>query len=172
MSRLFTVKDVTQREIYLTRERWAHIQKHQGMGSQLPSIIETLQRPNHIIESFHDENKRHYFRYFKQERAYLFISVKYLNGEGYIITSFYTDKMKGKLKIYYDEEGDFLEISVGEMKKGIFRNLGDGIFECVDELTKEVVAIAIHDFRKRMEVGKEIALPIDAQLIARMVARV
>lgn len=79
--------------------------------------------------------------------------------------------MKGKLKIYYDEEGDFLEISVGEMKKGIFRNLGDGIFECVDELTKEVVAIAIHDFRKRMEVGKEIALPIDAQLIARMVAR-
>ena len=33
--------------------------------------------------------------------------------------------MKGKLHIYYDQEGDFLELEVGDHPTGSFKNLGD-----------------------------------------------
>ena len=36
--------------------------------------------------------------------------------------------MKGKLNLYYDEEGDFLELHIGEYTEGYFRNLGKGVF--------------------------------------------
>ena len=57
--------------------------------------------------------------------------------------------MKGRLTIYYDEEGDFLEIGMDEYKEGSFKNLGLGVFEKIDEKTKEVVGIAIMGFKKR-----------------------
>ena len=57
--------------------------------------------------------------------------------------------MKGKLKIYYDKEADFLEISIGNPKIGFFKNLGKGIFERVDEKTGEVLGLAIHSFSKK-----------------------
>jgi len=42
--------------------------------------------------------KRFYYRYYKDRKTakYLLIIVKYLNGQGFIITSFYTDKIKGQ----------------------------------------------------------------------------
>ncbi len=75
---------------------------------------------------------------------------------------------KGKLNIYYDEEGDFLELHVGKFTKGYFRNLGDGIFERIDEKTGEVMGIAIHGFKKRTKDLKdlEIDLPFEIKLFA------
>ncbi|MEW6063249.1 MAG: hypothetical protein AB1571_02670 [Nanoarchaeota archaeon] len=43
--------------------------------------------------------------------------------------------MKGPVRLYYDKEGDFLEISVGSFTKGYFKNCGDGIFEMIEEKT-------------------------------------
>lgn len=46
---------------------------------------------------------RHFFREFKhrdKSEKYLFVSVKYLNGGGFVITSFFTNKIVGlKCKI-------------------------------------------------------------------------
>ena len=53
------------------------------------------------------------------------------------------------LNIYYDEEGDFLEITNGDISNCYFDNLGDGIFQIIDKETKEVKGIAIHSFKKR-----------------------
>ncbi len=53
------------------------------------------------------------------------------------------------MNIYYDEEGDFLEITKGEMNNCFFDNLGDGIFQIVDKKTKEIKGIAIHSFKAR-----------------------
>ncbi|MEK6903786.1 MAG: hypothetical protein AABW64_04020 [Nanoarchaeota archaeon] len=39
----------------------------------------------------------------------------------------FIDKMKGNLQIYYDEEGDFLEINPGEYTEGYFRDVSEGI---------------------------------------------
>lgn len=74
--------------------------------------------------------------------------------------------MKGELQLYYDDEGDFLEINIGEYAEGYFRNLGEGIFERVDTKTKQVTGIAIHGFRKRTASLKDVklSLPLKVEL--------
>ena len=62
--------------------------------------------------------------------------------------------MENELYLYYDEEGDFLEFSSGSMPKGHFKNLGDGIFERIDDATNQVSGIAIHGFKKRIQKDK------------------
>ena len=94
MGIVFTVTDKSGRVIRLTKERWQHIQKHPGMSSQLEQIKDTLLHPDTITNVAYDPDVRFYYRYYKQRKEYLFISVKYLNGEGFIITSFYTDKIQ------------------------------------------------------------------------------
>ena len=74
--------------------------------------------------------------------------------------------MSNELNIYYDEEGDFLELNIGEYKEGYFNNLGDGIFERIDKKTKKVTGVAIHGFRKRTRGLRDvkISLPFKIQL--------
>lgn len=68
--------------------------------------------------------------------------------------------MSKNMKIHYDEEGDFLEIVVEKSEKGFFRDIGNDIFERVDEKTNKVVGIAVFNFRKRAELGKDINLQL------------
>ncbi len=72
--------------------------------------------------------------------------------------------MKGQLQIYYDEEGDFLELQVGDYKEGYFKNLGEGIFERVDTQTNAVTGIAIHGFKKRTQGLKEVKLSLPVKM--------
>ncbi|MEA1957635.1 MAG: DUF2283 domain-containing protein [Euryarchaeota archaeon] len=66
--------------------------------------------------------------------------------------------MEERVNIWFDEEGDFLEIMFGRGKeKGFFRDIGDDIWERVDEKGK-IRGLAILNFRKRAEKG-EIELP-------------
>ena len=67
---------------------------HPEMSNQIESIKNTLEKPDVIIQFEYDLDVRFYYKYYKERKGYLFISVKYLNGKGYIITSFYTDKIK------------------------------------------------------------------------------
>ncbi len=73
--------------------------------------------------------------------------------------------MKRKLNLYYDEEGDFLELNIGKYTEGFFRNLGNGIFERVDKKTNKVTGVAVMAFRKRTQGLKEIevSLPLKMQ---------
>ena len=74
--------------------------------------------------------------------------------------------MKKKLSIYYDEEGDFLELWLGEPpKEGYSKNLGEGIFEHVEEKTEETKGFAIHGFRAKTKNLKEITLPINTKKV-------
>ncbi len=59
-----------------------------------------------------------------------------------------------KLELYYDEEGDYLEIYSNNHESDIFKNVGDGVFHIVDEKTKKIKGIAISCFRKRNEKTK------------------
>ncbi|MEK6862335.1 MAG: DUF2283 domain-containing protein [Nanoarchaeota archaeon] len=74
--------------------------------------------------------------------------------------------MKGKLNVYYDEEGDFLEINIGNYGEGYFKNLGDGIFERINKKTGKVTGIAIMSFKKRTQGLKEVkvTLPMEIEL--------
>jgi uncharacterized protein YuzE len=67
--------------------------------------------------------------------------------------------MKKKMRVYYDKEGDFLELMFGPPRKGIFRPLGDECFERVDKNNK-IIGYAIFNFTKRFRKTPEMTLPI------------
>ena len=72
--------------------------------------------------------------------------------------------MKGPMRVYYDEEGDFLEISVGKPSKCIATELGQGVFIRKDEKSDEVKSIGILGFKKRTKDLKDVKLDIPVEV--------
>lgn len=74
--------------------------------------------------------------------------------------------MKGKMHIHYDKESDFLEIRIGKPVKGYFNDLGNDVFERVEEKTGKVIGIAIFNFKKRTNRLKdiEVATPLEIEI--------
>jgi len=97
--KLFEIKDKTGKIIYLTGERWKHISsEHPIVVNDIENIKEVLINPLVVKESIYDVNVNFYYRYYKEKKLrskYLMVVVKYLNGEGFVITSYYVDKLKG-----------------------------------------------------------------------------
>ena len=75
MARIFEAKDKSGRIIYLTDERWKHILKHPEMSNQLEQIKDTLLHPDKVVKIEHDPDVRFYYKYYKERKEYLFISV-------------------------------------------------------------------------------------------------
>ena len=95
---VFEVRDKSGRKIHLSKERWKHIiHEHPDVANKLYEIEEVIKNPLKIRESKYDANVRFYYKYYKdskQKSKYILVAVKYLNGEGYIITSFYVTKIR------------------------------------------------------------------------------
>ncbi len=70
--------------------------------------------------------------------------------------------MSEKLKMWYDKEGDFLEIFI-ENKKGSFKAMGNDIFQRVDENGKPL-GIAIFGFSKRFAKLHELQIKLPFEL--------
>lgn len=62
------------------------------------------------------------------------------------------------MRVWYDKEGDFLEVTFRDAK-GYMRALGDDIFERVDE-QGAVVGFAIFNFSKRDQQVVEVPLEL------------
>ena len=95
---IFEVTDKTGRKIHLTGKQWKHIQKHPHMHESLDRIEETLKYPLTMGRDEFNGRVNYFYREYKDMgpmEKYLFVSVKYLNGDGFIITSFYTNKITG-----------------------------------------------------------------------------
>ena len=70
-----------------------------------------------------------------------------------------------KTKLYYDEEGDFLEIFVGESTECTAEEIEPGVFLRTDKITGEAKSIGILDFKKRTRLKNiEFNLPINFDL--------
>ena len=65
-----------------------------------------------------------------------------------------------EMNIYYDEEGDYLEITGGDISDCYFDNLGDGIFNIVNKETEEIKGIAIFSFKARTKRLEEIKISL------------
>jgi len=68
------------------------------MDDSIEIIKSVLQYPETIRFNEDDESVRFFYKEFKDMDAferYLLVSVKYLNGDGFVITSFYTNKITG-----------------------------------------------------------------------------
>lgn len=94
MNYVFEVTDKNRRKIHLSKERWKHIRIEHSEIIKPEEIEKVIISPDKIISSDRDPNVNWYFLYNKQRKRYLKVSVKYLNGEGYIITSHYTTKIQ------------------------------------------------------------------------------
>ncbi len=57
--------------------------------------------------------------------------------------------MKGKLSIYYDEEGDYLEIFTKTGKPSYGEEVSSGITVFKDEETDEIIGVGILNFKKK-----------------------
>ena len=63
------------------------------MENYLEEIKNTLIKPLIIIPNKYDETKANYYKYLKERKQYLLV-VKYLNGEGFVLTAFITPHIK------------------------------------------------------------------------------
>ena len=98
MAYILKIKDKTGRIIHLSKERYKHIAKHPSMQEPIENIKSTIENPTTIRYNDDDESVNYFYKEFKERDSserYLLVSVKYLNGEGFIITSFFTNKIMG-----------------------------------------------------------------------------
>ncbi len=64
--------------------------------------------------------------------------------------------MEGKMNLYYDEEGDYLTIFIGESKPNYGEDITEDITLFKDEETDEVIGIGILNFREHAKELKDI----------------
>ena len=68
---------------------------------------------------------------------------------------------KEPVRVWFDPEGDLLEVELGKPRKGFFKDAGDDVFLRVD--TKgNIIGFAILNVTKRPKKSKEVELPIKA----------
>lgn len=95
MPYVFEVIDKTGRSIYLTNERWKHIYSdHPDPIRELDNIIKTVIRPQIIIKDLEDPVVCYYHSFSKEKKKFLIVTIKYLNGKGFIITAYYKKERK------------------------------------------------------------------------------
>mgnify|MGYP001579059932 FL=1 len=72
--------------------------------------------------------------------------------------------MKGNMNIYYDEEGDYLEISVRNTGQTYGEEVGDDITLIKNEETDEIIGIGILNFKKRTRSLSDIKLNLPFEI--------
>lgn len=98
MGIIFEIADKYGKRLRLTEKQYKHIRRHFHMGDSAENIRLTIEKPTAIRCNEDDESVVYFYREFKEMNKferYLLVSVKYLNGDGFVITSFYTNKITG-----------------------------------------------------------------------------
>ncbi|MFH1234564.1 MAG: DUF2283 domain-containing protein [Candidatus Diapherotrites archaeon] len=75
--------------------------------------------------------------------------------------------MEEKMRFWWDEKGDVLDISFGKPKESTSREIGDDIIVRFDSKKKEITGFTILNFTKRFQNNKkaeEIDLPLTARI--------
>lgn len=72
--------------------------------------------------------------------------------------------MERELKFFYDNEGDVLDISVGEPTEAISEEIDDDIFIRIDDTTKEIIGFSILNFTRWFkDLKSEKKIPVTAR---------
>ncbi|MCD6403392.1 MAG: hypothetical protein J7K98_03620 [Candidatus Aenigmarchaeota archaeon] len=91
------VEDFVERSIILTANRLQHILKRPEMKGEISKIRKTLKAPDEVRKSVKYEKVLLFYKFFDKTSVsskYLAVVVKILNNEGFIITSYFTDRIK------------------------------------------------------------------------------
>ncbi len=93
---IFEIVDKTGRKIRLTKKQWKHImRRHSYMEKYLEEIKQTIKIPDRVIEKFY--NKGYYYKgykYLESLNKFILVIVRYLNGEGFIISTYLEEIIK------------------------------------------------------------------------------
>ena len=91
-------KDVFDRQIRLTYERHRHIESdHPEMCGQVNRMPETLAEPDSVVRSKTDPSIELFYKHYELTpvtEKYLCVIVKILDKELFIVTAYFTDKIK------------------------------------------------------------------------------
>jgi len=100
MEIVFEVVDKSDRKIRLTERQWKHVLKrHPDMTNYKEEIKETLRNPQVVLPHPYDALGKYYFSYLKHKKGlykYLLVIVKYLNGDGFVISTYFEKNIKWK----------------------------------------------------------------------------
>jgi len=97
MSVLFEVKSYDGRRIRLTEVQWLHIVFfHPEVEGEQNRIKSVLKKPEVVVEGATSDTKVCYrmFRVTPVSRKYLAVVIKVLDGEGFIMTSYFTERIR------------------------------------------------------------------------------
>jgi len=98
MNIIFEIIDKNGKLIRLTDKQHSHMmEEHSYIHKYMEEIKETLQKPDKINSYSFDENVKYFYKgykYLDKPNKFMLVVVKYLNGEGYIISSYLETKIK------------------------------------------------------------------------------
>ncbi|MEK6843895.1 MAG: hypothetical protein AABX83_00555 [Nanoarchaeota archaeon] len=98
MDYLFEIIDKNKKLIRLTNKQHSHIMdQHPYMHKYMEEIKEALQKPDKITSYSIDENVLYFYKGYKhldKPNKYVLVIVKYLNGEGYIISAYLETRIR------------------------------------------------------------------------------
>jgi uncharacterized protein YuzE len=77
--------------------------------------------------------------------------------------------MKGKMRFYYDEEADYLEIFAGEPRENYGEDVSKGVTLFKDEKTGEIIGIGVFNFRAKARDLKDIMVDLPFEVNFSMV---
>lgn len=91
MSQILNVKSYDNKTIILDQRQWKHIAyRHPEIAGRVMDIEAVIRYPEWVIER--ESNIRKCYKYLKNEGKYMMVAVKIMNGEGFIITAYFTAK--------------------------------------------------------------------------------
>ena len=94
---MLKVRSKLEKVIRLDEDRWRHVLGHPEMENQRSKVKETLVDPDEIRESVRSSSIWLFYKLYTGtpvSKKYLLVAVQVLNGEGFIVTAFFTDKVK------------------------------------------------------------------------------
>jgi hypothetical protein len=95
---IFEVSSKFSKKVALTKHAYEHVsERHPEVSGVVELIKQTLVDPQVIRRSMYDDKVWLFYRLFNKTpvgRKYLMVDVKLYNGEGTVITSYFTDKIK------------------------------------------------------------------------------
>lgn len=101
---MILITDYKKRKIRYTSERIKHLEdNHPEMRGQSGKIKATLLLPDCIIESKSDPFIEMFYRFYEStpvNEKYLCVVVKFKDGVNFIITAYFTDKIKKGVQLW------------------------------------------------------------------------
>ena len=94
---MLEVRSKLGKVVRLDEDRWRHVLGHPEMKNQRSRVEETLVDPDEIRENARSSSIWLFYKLYANtpvSQKYLLVIVEILNGEGFIVTAFFTDKVK------------------------------------------------------------------------------